>query len=110
MNECDSITVKLNRMGEDDMANTSQADKRARQAEARRIKRKGQMTRVRTLKKNILQSVQSNQLPEAQAYFKAFQKALGPAVRKNLLHKNTASRWLSRMNSHIKAIAFKKAS
>jgi small subunit ribosomal protein S20 len=87
------------------MANFPQADKRNRQAKAKYARRKGQLTYIRTLKKRITQAISDKNVSEAQTHFNTLKKSLGPTVKKNLLHKNTAARWLSRMNRCIKLSA-----
>jgi small subunit ribosomal protein S20 len=84
------------------MANSDQVRKRIRQATKAYERNKQAMTTIRTFKKKTLQSLLDNKIEEASSNFKKFTSLTGKAVSKKLIHKNTAARWVSRVNSQIK--------
>lgn len=89
------------------MANSDQVRKRIRQATKAYESNKQAMTKIRTFKKKTLQSLLENKLEEATSNFKQFTSLAGKAVSKKLIHKNTAARWVSRLNCQIKKVAVK---
>jgi small subunit ribosomal protein S20 len=48
--------------------------------------------------KKARQAIEANNRPDAQTQIRAVNQALGKAVSKGVLKKNTASRWLSRLS------------
>ena len=71
--------------------------KRHRQSLKRKARNQETRSKVRTLIKKARQAV-STQTPDSQgADIKAVNKALGKAVSKGIINRNTASRWLSRL-------------
>jgi small subunit ribosomal protein S20 len=89
------------------VANTKSAAKRAKQADARNLRNRSCITRVRTSVKNFRASVQSMKegkitKEEAQKMLSAAQSLLQKAVSKGVLHKNNASRRIQRL-AHLLA-------
>ena len=89
------------------MANSKQVIKRIRQAKTAYERNKQAKTKLRTYKKQAQQAVETNDLEKANVNFNIFVKLSGKAVSKKLIHKNTAARWVSRLNTQIKKIAQK---
>lgn len=87
------------------MANTASAKKRIRQAEKNRARNVALRSRVRTFIKKTLKAIRSGDKAAAQAAYKEAQPVIDSMVNKGILHKNTAARAKSRLNSHIKAMA-----
>ena len=87
------------------MANTAQAKKRAKQAEARRQRNFSQKSTLRTAIKKVLKAVQSGDKTAAAASCKEVSTLADRAVGKKLIHANKAARLKSRLNTKLKAIA-----
>ncbi len=79
------------------MANSEQSKKRARQSEARYAVNKARRSRVRTYLRKVEEALKNAQ-PE-----------LMRGVSKGIMHKNTASRKVSRLTSRVKTLAGTKA-
>lgn len=89
------------------MANTAQAKKRARQAEAHRKDNASKRSEMRTYLKNVTKALEEgNKTLAASIYTKAV-SAVDRLAGKGLIHKNKAARHKSRLNSHIKALQAK---
>ncbi len=91
------------------MANTAQSKKRARQAEARQDVNKARRSRIRTFLRKVEEALSSGNADAAAAALNAAQPELMRGVTKGVLHKNTASRKMSRLTSRVKALAAPKA-
>lgn len=83
------------------MPNNASAEKRLRQTEKRRLRNKARSTELKTLSKRLLRAIHDGQQDEAQELFKRFNKRVDQAVAKGVLHKNTASRRVARLASHL---------
>ena len=91
------------------MANTAQSKKRARQAEARQDVNKARRSRIRTFLRKVEEALTSGNADAAATALAAAQPELMRGVTKGVLHKNTASRKMSRLTSRVKALAAPKA-
>lgn len=87
------------------MANTSQAKKRARQAEKRRQHNMGQRSMVRTAIKHAVIAMQSGDKTRAAESLKAATPIIDNMARKGIIHKNKAARHKSRLNQRIRALS-----
>lgn len=87
------------------MANSPQAKKRARQAEKRRTLKTGQRSMVRTVIKKVVAAVDAGDAEKAQAAYNTAVPVIDRMADKGILHKNTAARHKSRLNSHVKALS-----
>lgn len=87
------------------MANTPQAKKRARQNEARFQVNKMRRSRIRTFLRTVEEAIASGDKEAATKALQAAQPELMRGVTKGVVHKNTASRKMSRLSSRVKAIA-----
>jgi small subunit ribosomal protein S20 len=87
------------------MANTPQSKKRARQNETRFAINKARRSRIRTFLRKVEEAITSGNKDEALAALRAAQPELMRGVTKGIVHKNTASRKISRLSSRVKAIA-----
>ncbi len=87
------------------MANHFSALKRARQTEKRTAANRAIRSRVRTALRSLRTSLASKDSQAAGASFNSAVSELDKAVRKGVLHKNTASRYKSRLNARLKALA-----
>mgnify|MGYP006148373107 FL=1 len=91
------------------MANTAQSKKRARQAEARQDVNKARRSRIRTFLRKVEEALTSGNADAAATALAAAQPELMRGVTKGVLHKNTASRKMSRLTSRVKALVAPKA-
>lgn len=86
------------------MANTAQAEKRARQAEQRRQHNAARRSMLRTHIKKVIKAIRNGDRDNAA---KAYQEAVPVIDRmacRGLIHKNKAARHKSRLNAHIKGM------
>ncbi len=79
------------------MANTASAEKRNRQAQKRRARNVAVRTGVKGAVKKVREALDKGDAAGAKAALKAAEKALDGASSKGVLHKNTASRRISRL-------------
>ena len=91
------------------MANHVSALKRVRQTETRTAVNRANKSRVRTSLRALREAIQQGDLKAAQEQYKATASALDKSVQKGILHANTASRYKSRLNARLKALATAKA-
>ena len=87
------------------MANSPQSKKRARQNERRFAVNKARRSRIRTFLRNVEEAIESGNSDNAVAALRAAQPELMRGVSKGLMHKNTASRKISRLSARVNAIA-----
>lgn len=86
------------------MANSPQSKKRARQNEARFKVNKMRRSRIRTFLRAVEEAIAAGDQSAAASALKAAQPELMRGVTKGVIHKNTASRKMSRLASRVKAI------
>ena len=86
------------------MANSAQAKKRARQIERRTEVNKARRSRIRTYLKKVDEALESGDKGIAQQALKVVQPELMRGVSKGIMHKNTASRKMSRLSSRVKTL------
>lgn len=87
------------------MANTPQSKKRARQNEARFAVNKARRSRIRTFLRKVEEAIASGNKDAALAALREAQPELMRGVTKGVVHKNTASRKMSRLSSRVKSLA-----
>lgn len=87
------------------MANTPQARKRIRRNDRRAIINGARVSRIRTFVKQLESALASGNKDEAKAALQKVQPELARGVSKGVLHKNTASRKLSRLSKRVAALA-----
>jgi small subunit ribosomal protein S20 len=86
------------------MATHKSAEKRFRQTEKRTAINRSRMSRVRTFVKKVETAIETGDKQAAQSAFQVAQPELHRAITKGVLHKNTASRKLSRLAARINAL------
>jgi small subunit ribosomal protein S20 len=91
------------------MANHVSSLKRARQTVKRTAVNRANSTRVRSTLRGLREAIAAGDVKVAQTQLSATVSALDKSVQKGVLHKNTASRYKSRLNARVKAIAVKPA-
>ena len=87
------------------MANTASAKKRVRQTERRTAVNRSRVSRIRTFVKKVELALASGNAEEAKAAFEAAQPEIMRGVTKGVMHRNTASRKVSRLAHRVKVIA-----
>ena len=83
------------------MANTPQAKKRIRRNQNRAEINGARMSRVRSFVKKVETAIAGGDKATAEAALKAAQPELARGVARGVLHKNTASRKLSRLSKRV---------
>lgn len=86
------------------MANHKSAEKRIRQTEKRTAINRSRISRVRTFVKRVEAAIASGDKTAAQSALRVAQPELHRAITKGVMHKNTASRKLSRLALRINAL------
>ena len=86
------------------MANSSQAKKRARQAQKHRVRNASHRSMYRTYLKRVGTALESGDGEAARAAFDAAVPVLDRMVRRGILHRNKAARHKSRLNARIRAL------
>ena len=87
------------------MANSAQAKKRARQAEATRQRNASQKSELRTAVKKVRKAIASGDKAAAAKTLTESQAVMDRMADKKVVHKNLVSRTKSRLASAIKALA-----
>ena len=87
------------------MANTPQARKRIRRNERRAEINGNRISRIRTFVKKVESAIEGGDKTVALAALTEMQPELARGVARGVLHKNTASRKLSRLSKRVAAIA-----
>jgi len=89
------------------MANHVSALKRARQTERRTTVNRNNKSRLRTAIRNLREALASGNAQEASTAYNKTASVLDKSVQKGVLHKNTASRYKSRLTARVKALSTK---
>ena len=87
------------------MANTPSAKKRIRNTLRKTDINKSRRSRIKTFVRKVEDALESKDAKAAMESLKAAQPEIMRGVTKGILHKNTASRKISRLSSRIKAIS-----
>lgn len=86
------------------MASHKSAEKRMRQAERRTAVNRARASRINTFVKKVEAAIASGDKSGAQTALRQAQPEIHRGVTKGVLHKNLASRKLSRLSARIKAL------
>ena len=86
------------------MANTLQSKKRIRRNERRAEINKSRVSRIRTSIRKVEEAIAAGDKAVASEALKAAQPEIMRGVTKGVLHKNTASRKVSRLAKSVKAL------
>jgi len=87
------------------MANTSSAKKATRKIARRAAINKNRRSRVRSFVRKVEEALASGDKEAAAAAFQAAQPELMRAATKGVVHRNTASRKVSRLAQRLKALS-----
>jgi small subunit ribosomal protein S20 len=86
------------------MANTKSAKKAARQAERRTLINKARRSRMRTYVRKVEEAIASGDKQAADLALREAQPEIMRSALKGIIHKNTASRKISRLSARIKSL------
>ena len=86
------------------MANTTSAKKATRKIARRTEVNKARRSRVRTYVRKVEEAIASGDKAAAEAALKAAQPELQRAATKGVMHRNTASRKVSRLANRVKTL------
>lgn len=86
------------------MANTSSAKKATRVSARRATINKNRTSMVRSTVRKVEEAITSGKKADAEAALKVAQPQLARGAQKGILHKNTASRKVSRLTARVKAM------
>ncbi len=101
----DNIVLSTNLfIGNQILANSAQARKRARQANKHYQHNTAQRSNFRTFVKKVVKAIAIGNKEEATAAYKAAVPVIDKMVSKGLIHKNKAARHKSRLNARIFSI------
>jgi small subunit ribosomal protein S20 len=89
------------------LANHKSAIKRHEQSEKRRQRNASVKTTIKTAVKKVKDSVKSANAEEAKASLKTATSLLDSAVTKGVLHRNNASRRVSRLTTEVNSVGSK---
>jgi small subunit ribosomal protein S20 len=87
------------------MANTASAKKAARQAVKRRARNGAQRSELRTAIKNVRKAIAAGDKAAARAIFQKSVSTIDSIADKDIIRKNTAARFKSRLSAAVKAMA-----
>ncbi len=87
------------------MANSKQAEKRARQAEAARTRNASLRTSLRTAIKKVKKAIDAGDKAAAETMLQTSTSVIDRIADKNIIHKNKAARHKSRLSAAIKGMA-----
>ena len=87
------------------MANSPSAKKRVRQSERRTEINRDRRSSIRTSIKKVEETIASGDKGAAQAALKSAEPEIMRGATKGILHKNTASRKISRLSARVKALS-----
>jgi small subunit ribosomal protein S20 len=91
------------------MANHVSSLKRTRQTERKTAVNRANRSRIRTSLRALREALAKGDVKAAAAQFRETVSALDKSVQKGVFHKNTVSRYKSRLNARLKALATAKA-
>lgn len=86
------------------MANTPSARKRVRQIARRTATNKARISRIRTFTKKVEAALAAGDAAAARAALEHAEPEIARGVTKGVLHKNTASRRISRLTQRVKKL------
>ena len=86
------------------MANSPQSKKRARQSERRAEINKARRSRMRTFIRKVEEAIAGGEPDAAAEALRQAQPEIMRSVSKGVLHKNTASRKISRLAGRVNAL------
>jgi len=89
------------------MANHVSSLKRARQTVVKTAVNRANKSKLRGTLRSLREAIATGDLKAAVEQYRLTASILDKSVQKGVLHKNTASRYKSRLNARVKAVAVK---
>ncbi len=86
------------------MANSAQAEKRARQSDRLRARNAAMRSILRTAIKKVRKAIQAGDKVAASSTFSASMSVIDRIADKKIIHKNKAARHKSRLSAAVKAM------
>lgn len=86
------------------MANHVSSLKRARQTERKTLVNRANKSKLRTALRAMREAITAGDKNTLNEVYKKTVSALDKSVQKGVIHKNTASRYKSRLNTRVKAV------
>lgn len=86
------------------MANSPQSRKRVRQTARRTAVNKARRSRIRTFIRKVEEAIVSGSQTDAREAFRLAQPEIMRGASKGVLHRNTASRKISRLDGRVRAM------
>lgn len=90
------------------MANLKSSKKQAKKSEANRKRNVARKTSIKTTVKKVLTAITSADVDQARLLLKEAEAKLARAKSKRVIHKNTASRKISRLAKRVNKAAAQK--
>lgn len=87
------------------MANIASAAKRARQAERSTLRNRALKSKVKTIRKQLLEAVEAGDKKAAATSLKEFSSTVDKASKTNLIHPNAAARSKGKLAKRIAALS-----
>ena len=91
------------------MANHVSSLKRVRQTERKTAVNRANKSRIRGSLRLLREAIQKGDVQAASEQYRKTASALDKSVQKGVLHKNTVSRYKSRLNARLKALVLAPA-
>ena len=91
------------------MANHVSSLKRARQTETKTAVNRSNRSKLRGTLRALREAILKGDVKTATESYRETASVLDKSVQKGVLHKNTASRYKSRLNARVKALSVKAA-
>ena len=91
------------------MANHVSSLKRARQTVGKTAVNRANKSKLRGILRTLREAIAHGDAKVVTEQYRATVSILDKSVQKGVLHKNTASRYKSRLNARVKAVVVKKA-
>src|ERR1700687_5786025 len=90
------------------MADHFSALKRARQTETKTTRNRANKSRLRSALRSLREAIAKGEKEAAQTAYRETVSVVDKGVQKGVLHKNTASRYKSRLSKRVKAVGAAK--
>lgn len=87
------------------MANHKSALKRNRQSQVRRLRNRASKSQMKTVVKEVLEAVTQQSMEKAQDALKSAIQVIDKIAGKGIIHRNTASRRISRLTRKVNSLA-----
>jgi len=89
------------------MANHYSALKRARQTETKTARNRASKSRLRGALRSLREAIANGDKEAAQSAYRETVSVVDKGIQKGVIHKNTASRYKSRLSARVKGVSAK---